>query len=85
MYAIRSYYARRFFRALMDLSKQRQHTHLKPGEDTGNQECKVIGHLGLRGSFSHIAACQAFGEDAPLKSYDTFEDMFEALRPGEIV
>ncbi len=76
--------ARRFFRALMDLSKQRQHTHLKPGEDTGNQECKVIGHLGLRGSFSHIAACQAFGEDAPLKSYDTFEDMFEALRRGEI-
>lgn len=76
--------ARRFFRALMDLSKQRQHAHLKPGEDLGDDDSKVVGFLGLRGSFSRIAASEAFGEDAPLKNYDAFEDMFEALRRGDI-
>ncbi len=76
--------ARRFFRALMDLSKQRQHTHLKPGEDLGSGDSQAVGFLGLKGSFSHIAACEAFGENAPLKNYDAFEDMFEALRRGEI-
>lgn len=76
--------ARRFFRALMDLSKQRQHTHYEPTEDVDSEESQVIGFLGLRGSFSHIAACEAFGEDASLKNYDAFEDMFEALRRGEI-
>ncbi len=75
---------RRFFRVLMDLSKQRQHTHFKPLSDTAAEDSQVIGYLGLPGSFSHIAACEAFGEDAPLKSCDTFEDMFEALRRGDI-
>lgn len=76
--------ARRFFRALMDLSKQRQHTHLPVPSDTDADAPPAIGHLGLRGSFSHIAACEAFGEDAPLVSCDTFESMFEALRTGDI-
>ena len=76
--------ARRFFRALMDLSKQRQHTHLPAPTDTDAEVPAPIGHLGLPGSFSHIAACEAFGEDAPLLSCDTFESMFEALRTGQI-
>ena len=76
--------ARRFFRALMDLSKQRQHTHFETPEDTNEQSAATIGYLGLPGSFSHIAACEAFGEDAPLKRYDTFEAMFEGLRTGAL-
>ncbi len=76
--------ARRFFRALMDLSKQRQGTHFEKLDDIAADETPAIGHLGLKGSFSHIAALEAFGTDAPLKSFDTFEAMFEALRIGEI-
>lgn len=74
---------RRFFRALMDLSKQRQHAHITPADPPAG-DASATGFLGLRGSFSHIAAREAFGGGAPLKSYDTFEDMFEALRRGEI-
>ena len=42
-----------------------------------------MGFLGLRGSFSHIAAIDAFGA-SPLRGYDTFEAMFVALHRGEI-
>ncbi|MFA5675616.1 MAG: prephenate dehydratase domain-containing protein [Christensenellales bacterium] len=75
---------RRFFKALMDLSKQRQHTHLPYPIDTDSDAPPAIGYLGLRGSFSHIAACEAFGEQSPLISCDTFESIFEALRNKDI-
>jgi len=76
--------ARRFFRALMDLSKQRQHTQIRQTGNAPAGDGMPVGYLGLKGSFSHIAAVETFGEGAPLQSYDTFEDMFEALRRGEI-
>jgi chorismate mutase/prephenate dehydratase len=73
---------RRFYRALMDISKQRQHERIAPAakaEDGGG----AAGYLGLPGSFSHIAALSAFGAEN-LRGYDTFEAMFIALQQGEI-
>lgn len=73
---------RRFYRALMDISKQRQHERIAPValHDTGN---KTVGFLGLPGSFSHIAAMSAF-EASHLRGFDTFEAIFIALQNGEI-
>lgn len=73
---------RRFYRALMDISKQRQHERIAPMElpDTGNE---AVGFLGLPGSFSHIAAMSAF-DATRLHGYDTFEAIFIALQRGEI-
>ena len=50
---------RRFYRALMDISKQRQHERIAPAAlpETGSE---AVGFLGLPGSFSHIAALGAF-------------------------
>lgn len=75
--------ARRFFRMLMDLSKQRQRTQNKPS-DVHKSGGAAVGYLGLPGSFSHIAAQAYFGQDAALKNADTFEDLFEALKHGDI-
>lgn len=73
---------RRFYRALMDISKQRQHERIAPSSlpDTGDE---AVGYLGLPGSFSHIAALGAFGAER-LHGYDTFESMFVAMQSGEI-
>ena len=73
---------RRFYRALMDISKQRQHERIAPMAvpDTGND---AVGFLGLPGSFSHIAAMSAF-DAIRLRGYDTFEAIFIVLQKGEI-
>ena len=73
---------RRFYRALMDISKQRQHERIVPAPATEQQD-GAAGYLGLPGSFSHIAALAAFGAEG-LRGYDTFEAMFVALQRGEI-
>lgn len=74
--------ARRFFRSLMNISRQRQHI-ATPSVTEENPACS-IGYLGQCGSFSHIAACESFGANAELIGYNTFESMFEALREGGI-
>ncbi len=73
---------RRFYRALMDISKQRQHERIAPAP-AAKAEGGDTGFLGLPGSFSHIAALDAFGGEG-LRGYDTFEAIFVALREGEI-
>ncbi len=73
---------RRFYRALMDISKQRQHERIAPvsqPEPGGG----AVGFLGLPGSFSHIAAMAAF-DGSRLRGFDTFETIFIALQQGEI-
>lgn len=74
--------ARRFYRALMDLSKERQRERIAPQDPADTAEGPV-GFLGLPGSFSHIAAMDAFGTEG-LRGYDTFEAIFIALQRGEI-
>ena len=73
---------RRFYRALMDISKQRQHERIVPITlpDTSGE---AVGFLGLPGSFSHIAAMDAF-DASRLHGFDTFEAIFIALQKGEI-
>ncbi len=73
---------RRFYRALMDLSKQRQHERIA-SVSVQDTECEAAGYLGLPGSFSHIAALGVF-DASKLRGYDTFEAMFVALQKGEI-
>jgi|AGTN01.2.fsa_nt_gi Prephenate dehydratase len=74
--------ARRFYRALMDLSKERQHERIAP-QTPGGAGSGPVGFLGLPGSFSHIAAMDAF-DAGRLRGYDTFEAIFIALREGGI-
>ena len=76
-----------FFRALMDLSKKYQQKTLKPPQAqplsfTDKQDASV-GYLGIPGSFSHIAATEAFGGNK-LSHYDTFENIFESMKQGDI-
>ena len=77
---------RSFIRAMMDISKERQHKSMPAPPpmpfslDTGD----AVGYLGLPGSFSHIAASQAFGDTNALRNYPTFEAIFEAMKAGDI-
>ena len=79
---------RSFFQAVMDISKnsQKKIVPLPEGE-----VCRIentagvgIGYLGIRGSFSHIAAEDVFGSQAALKNYDTFEAIFDAMKFDDI-
>lgn len=79
-------FVRELFMNMMHLSRKRQgegmpatmrrKPHLSP--DT------VIGYQGVRGSFSEEATLGYFGKDAFFRNYDAFEDVFIALKKGEI-
>lgn len=77
---------RGFMRALMDLSKKSQHRKMPtpPQQPFDFESGTPVGYLGLPGSFSHIAATQAFGTTGALHHYDTFEAIFEAMHAGKI-
>ena len=65
-----------FYQTLMDLSKEEQKRLIsKPA---------YIGYYGVPGSFTHEAFIQMFGEETPEKHYQTFEEIFEAVKSGEI-
>ena len=65
-----------FYQTLMDLSKEEQKRLItKPG---------YIGYYGVPGSFTHEAFIRMFGEDTPGKNYQTFSEIFEAVKSGEI-
>ncbi len=74
--------ARRFFRALMDLSKQRQGTHFEKLDDIAADETPAIRHLGLKGSFSHIAALEAL---APTRRSKALTHSRQCLKPCALV
>ena len=77
---------RSFLRAMMDISKKHQHKAMPvpPAKPFTNNADTAVGYLGLPGSFSHIAASQAFGDSAALRNLPTFEAIFEAMKSGEI-
>jgi len=65
-----------FYQTLMDLSKEEQKRLIsKPSH---------IGYYGVPGSFTHEAFISMFGEDTPEKHYQTFSEIFEAVRTEEI-
>lgn len=45
---------------------------------------KAVGHLGVPGSYSHTAAARYY-PTAPLLGYESFDDIFDALKKGKIV
>ena len=75
--------AKSFFRALIETSKKSEEKLIGKREAPAGAAAGRVGYLGIRGSFSHIAAEEAFG-GADFVSYDTFEDIFEGLKNGEI-
>lgn len=75
--------AKAFFQALMDTSKKSEHKKIGKKAVQYDIGAKSTGYLGIRGSFSHIAAEDVF-PDSDLVNYNTFESIFEALKAGEI-
>ena len=75
---------RSFLRAMMDISKKRQHKEIPTPPAKPLSPDASVGYLGLRGSFSHIAASQVFGDSDALHNYPTFEAIFEGIKKDEI-
>ncbi len=76
-----------FFQTLMDISKKSQRKIITPKIETTQFSDKAdlnVGYLGLKGSFSHIAAEEVFADSAKLKNYDTFRAIFEGMKNSEI-
>jgi chorismate mutase/prephenate dehydratase len=80
-------FVREFFRSLMQLSRRRQEQDAEavpvrsaPSVSAG----AVIGYQGVEGSFSEEASIGYFGPNASFRHYDAFEDVFIALKNGEI-
>ncbi len=65
-----------FFQTIMDLSKENQSRWIQARD--------VIGYQGVPGSFSYEALEKFYGTAAKRKNYLTFEDVFKALKDGEI-
>ena len=73
---------RRFYQSLMGISRQRQRTQIRYPV-SANLADGAVGYLGLPGSFSHIAAHEAF-PGAELISLPSFHAIFDALKCGDI-
>lgn len=65
---------RQFIEEVMAISRQYQKRVLNE---------HVVGYGGAKGAFSHIAAMKAF-DQAQLRNYPTFEEVFQAVVSGEI-
>jgi chorismate mutase/prephenate dehydratase len=72
----------RFYQSLMSISRQRQRSRIS-FPPSAKRIDGAVGYLGLPGSFSYIAAHEAY-PDAELKSLSSFQAIFEALKKGEI-
>jgi len=79
-------FVRELFLNMMQLSRKRQGEGVpaavkkKPTLSPGT----AIGYQGVRGSFSEEATLGYFGGQAAFQNYDAFEDVFAALKNGEI-
>lgn len=82
-------FARKFFNYLMELSRALQQNEFN--EDSSipfNSNVKIeggrLGFQGVEGSFSEEALIKYFGESKETSHYDTFEEVFEALKSNKI-
>ena len=74
-------FARQFMTDLMNVSKSLQSSYIATKTLPSS---KLVGFQGIEGSFSYGAAKMFFGEEASLKAFAEFEDVFKALDNGEI-
>lgn len=80
----------KFFNGLMEVSRELQSRKLNREKDSFKFKKKniskedVIGFLGPQGSFSEEAFLKYFGEDNKSIAYEDFEDIFIALKNGDI-
>lgn len=84
-----------FFINMMNIAKDLEHKEVDKEDDINTilaehnikkhdiNNCRV-GYFGAPGSFSEEAMIGHFGEREDAKSYDEFEDVFEAVENGEI-
>lgn len=78
-------YAEEMLHTLMDVSKAYQCTQIGLREIPLSKGCDMqVGFQGVAGSFSEEALIGYFGEGYDTKGYQEFEDVFEALKYGEI-
>lgn len=80
---------RKFFNHLMELSRALQQKKFNEDNSTLamlTEKAKggKLGFQGVEGSFSEEAMIKYFGENKETAHYDTFEDVFEALKNNEI-
>ncbi len=77
-----------FFAALMDISRktQRQAMQFEKPSNVKFSEVKnaKVAYLGIKGSYSYIAAEQSFEKSAQLMNYPSFEEILEALKDNEV-
>ncbi len=73
---------RQFYQSLMGISRQRQRTQISYPTSAIFAD-GAVGYLGLPGSFSYIAAHEAY-PGAELKSLPSFQAIFESLKNGDI-
>lgn len=80
----------KFFNGLMEVSRELQARKLNREKDAFTFKKRdiskedVIGFLGPQGSFSEEAFLKYFGEDNKSIAYEEFEDVFIALKNGDI-
>lgn len=80
---------RKYFNYLMELSRalqQRKFNEVNNYSEESGRKVKdgKLGFQGLEGSFSEEAMIKYFGENRETYHYETFEDVFEALKNEEI-
>jgi chorismate mutase/prephenate dehydratase len=77
-----------FFAAIMDISRktQRQAMQFEKPSSIKFSEVKdaKVAYLGIKGSYSYIAAEQSFDKSAKLMNYPSFEAILEALKDDEV-
>ena len=73
---------RKFYQSLMSISRHRQRTRISFPPSVKKID-GAVGYLGLPGSFSYIAAHEAY-LGAQLMSLPSFKAIFEALKDGRI-
>ncbi len=80
----------KFFNGMMEVSRELQGRKLNREKDAFTLKEKniskedIIGFPGVQGSFSEEALLKYFGENNKSISYEEFEDVFIALKNGEI-
>ena len=83
---------REFLNATMEISRGYQHRKIENANnidtlDFDNEDINYtakVGYQGVNGSFSEEALLNFFGEDSSVTSYKYFEDVFKAIKSGEI-